>query len=104
MRMRYARSVNREIRTLVVMGIGPRPAVSTLVSGSSSRGWITTKWLRNSVLSIGLVKVAIAVSPSQAFAAGNSLGAATCAARIRDKANRTTMMVQFTKLFQGLLA
>src|ERR1017187_8896732 len=35
---------------------------------------------------------------------GNRFGAVTCAARIRDKMNRTTIMVQFTQLFQGLFA
>src|ERR1039457_1405490 len=30
---------------------------------------------------------------------GNRFGAVTCAARIRDKMNRTTIMVQFTQLF-----
>src|SRR5580700_6617159 len=35
---------------------------------------------------------------------GNRFGAVTCAARIRDKMNRTAMMVQFTQLFQGLFA
>src|SRR5450759_4736665 len=41
---------------------------------------------------------------SPPYAAGNRFGAATCAAKIKDRTNRTMMMVQFTQLFQGLFA
>src|ERR1019366_8245041 len=72
----------------------------------SSSWWITTKWWTSSGISIGFVIVAIFVSPhkSPPYTAGNRFGAATCAARIKDRMNRTMMMDQFTQLFQGLFA
>src|ERR1035441_953451 len=53
------------MRTLAVIAIGPRFSVSTFVSGTSSSGWITTKWLVISVSSIGFVIVAMFVSPQK---------------------------------------